>query len=54
MQGHQLKPQIHDPLHESPQGPLIWQVGPQGCRARAHDHRAVLKFSAYHGARLTR
>ena len=54
MQIHQVKPEIHDPLHESPEGPLIWQVGAQGCRVRAHEHRAVVKFSAYHGARLTR
>ena len=42
MQVHHFKPEADDPLYESPEGPLIWQLGAQGCRVRAHDHGAVV------------
>lgn len=46
MQVHHFEPEADDPLHQSPHGPLIWQPGNQGCRVRAHDHCAVVKFGA--------
>ena len=48
-----LKPEAADPLHEPRQGPLIWQLGMKGCRARADGDLAVIEFCAQRGARLT-
>ena len=39
-----LEPESDDPLHDPPEGSLIWQLGAKGCRVRAHDDLAVVKF----------
>lgn len=54
VQGHDFQPETDDPLHESPQGRLIRQLGAQGCRVRAYGHLAVVEFGTYGGACLTR
>jgi hypothetical protein len=47
-----LESQAGDPLQESVEGTLIWQLGPQGCDARTHADLAVVELRAEHGACL--
>lgn len=42
----QLESQAGEPLHEPVEGALIWQLGSQGCGARAHADLAVVEFCA--------
>jgi hypothetical protein len=48
----QFESKAGDPLQKSLEGALIWQVGSQGCRARAHADLAVVEFRAQHGTCL--
>ena len=48
----QLEPEPGDPLQESLEGALIWQLGSQRGGARAHADLAVVEFRAQHPACL--
>jgi hypothetical protein len=41
-----FEPLGRDPEHESDEGCLIWQLGAEGCRARAYRELAVVEFRA--------
>ena len=42
-----------DPLHQTGESFLIWQLGVKGCRAWAYGDRAVVEFPPQSAARLT-
>ena len=42
-----------DPLHQTGESFLIWQLGVKGCRAWAYGDRAVVEFPTQSAARLT-
>jgi hypothetical protein len=54
VQMDQFESEAGDPLQESLQGALIWQLGSKGCRAGAHADFAVVELCAQHGTCLTR
>jgi hypothetical protein len=49
-----LKPKPDDPLNKPPEGSLIRQFGAKGCRVRADDNLAVIKFRSQGRSSLTR
>jgi hypothetical protein len=49
----ELEFEADDPLQESLQGALVWQLGSKGCRAGAHADFAVVELCAQHGTCLT-
>jgi hypothetical protein len=49
----ELEFEADDPLEESLQGALVWQLGSERCRAGAHADFAVVEFRAQHGTCLT-
>jgi len=49
-----VKPEPEDPLHDSPEGCLIWQFGAEGRRGRSDDDLAVVEFCAQCRTGLTR
>jgi hypothetical protein len=49
-----FKLEAGDPLNESREGCLIWQLGTKGCGARANDDLAFIEFCAQHGTSLAR
>jgi hypothetical protein len=53
VQVDQLESEAGEPLQESLQGALIWQLGSKGCRGVAHADVAVVELRAQHGTCLT-
>jgi hypothetical protein len=49
-----FQPQAGDPVDQPGQGPLIWQFGAEGGRARADADFAVIEFGAQCGTCLAR
>jgi hypothetical protein len=49
----QVESEAGDPLMESVQAALVWQLGSQGCRAGAPADFAVVELCAQHGTCLT-
>lgn len=43
MHVHYFKPEADDPMHESQQGRLVWQIGADSCRPWTFGHRAVVE-----------
>ena len=52
MQVDQFESEADDPLQESLEAALVWQLGSQGCRAGAHADFAVIELRAQHGTCL--
>jgi hypothetical protein len=53
VQVDELEFEAGDPLQESLQGALVWQLGSKGGRAWAQADVAVVEFCAQHGTCLT-
>ena len=53
MQVDQFESEGGDPLQESLEAALVWQLGSQGCRAGADADVAVVELCAQHGTCLT-
>ena len=49
----QFESEAGDPLQESLEAALVWELGSQGCRAWAHADVAVVELCAQQGTCLT-